>query len=111
MPRKHTHSLLVKKVYYGRKKGKVIPIYGHKISKRIGRHRFYITWKTTKKICQEKHIMGHFTKHERKRKRNASSRAKDAQNVGAATNAAGDDAENNISIRLDCIFLMQPHTK
>ena len=42
-------SILIKKRYYGRKKDKIIPIYGHKIAKRIGRHRFYILWKTTKK--------------------------------------------------------------
>lgn len=62
MPRKHTQSLLVKKVYYGRKKGKVIPIYGHKISKRIGRHRVYITWKTTKKNLPGKTYHGTFYK-------------------------------------------------
>ena len=40
--------------------------------------------------------MGHFTKHERKRKRNASQEVKGAQNVGAATNAAGDDINNKL---------------
>ena len=60
--------------------------------------------KQLKKICQEKHIMGHFTKHERMRGENASQEVKGTQNVDGATNAAGDDAENNVSIRLDSIF-------
>ena len=55
--RKH---LLIKKKYYGRKKGKAIPIYGHKIPKRIGRRRFYISWKTTKKNLPGKTYHGNF---------------------------------------------------
>jgi len=58
--RKHLGSILIKKKYYGRKKGKVIPIYGHKIPKRIGRHRFYISWKTTKKNLPGKTYHGKF---------------------------------------------------
>ena len=53
-------STLMKKKYYGRKKGKVIQIYGHKISKRIGRHRFFIKWKTTKKNLPGKTYYGKF---------------------------------------------------
>ena len=51
-------SALIKK--YGRKRGKVIPIYGHKIPQRIGRHRFYILWKTTKKNLPGKTYHGRF---------------------------------------------------
>ena len=55
-------SILIKKIYYGRKKGKVIPIYGHKIFERIGRHKFFITWKTTKKNLPGKTFHGTFYK-------------------------------------------------
>ena len=47
-------------MYYGIKKGKVIPIYGHKIFERIGRHKFFITWKTTKKNLPGKTFHGTF---------------------------------------------------
>lgn len=53
-------STLIKKKYYGRKKGKVIPLYGHKIARRIGRHRFFIQWKTTKKNLPGKTYYGKF---------------------------------------------------
>jgi len=52
--------------------------------------------KQLKKICQEKHIMGHFTKHERMRGENASQEVKGAQNVDGATNAAGDVINNKL---------------
>ena len=51
---------ILKKRYYGRKNGKVIPLYGHKISKRIGRHASYIIWKTTKKNLPGKTFYGKF---------------------------------------------------
>ena len=51
-------STLTKKRYYGIKKDKIIPIYGHKIAKRLGRHRFYILWKTTKKNLPGKTYYG-----------------------------------------------------
>ena len=53
-------TALLKKRYYGRKKGKVIPLYGHKIFKRIGRHASYIIWKTTKKNLPGKTFYGKF---------------------------------------------------
>ena len=58
--RRREKSTLMKKKYYGRKKGKVIQIYGHKIPKRIGRHRFIIKWKTTKKNLPGKTYYGKF---------------------------------------------------
>lgn len=60
--RSRKKTILVKKKYYGKKKGKVIPIYGHKIQKRIGRHKFYILWKTTKKNLPGKTYYGKFYK-------------------------------------------------
>jgi len=58
--RRGEKSTLIKKKYYGRKKGKVIQIYGHKIARRIGRHRFVIKWKTTKKNLPGKTYYGKF---------------------------------------------------
>jgi len=58
--KQHKKSILIKKMYYGIKKGKVIPIYGHKIFERIGRHKFFITWKTTKKNLPGKTFHGTF---------------------------------------------------
>lgn len=58
--RRPEKSAIIKKKYYGRKKGKVIQLYGHKIPKRIGRHRFIIKWKTTKKNLPNKTYYGKF---------------------------------------------------
>ena len=61
---KFKKSTLIKKKYYGRKKGQVIPIYGHKIHKRIGRHKFYISWENDKKkFTRKKPIMENSIKH------------------------------------------------
>ena len=65
--RRRRGSALIKK--YGRKRGKVIPIYGHKIPQRIGRHRFYILWKTTKKNLPGKTYHGRFYSTRKKAQR------------------------------------------
>ena len=55
-------TTLIKKTYYGRRKGKIIPIYGHKVRKKIGRHKSYIIWKTTKRNLPGKTYHGKFYK-------------------------------------------------
>ena len=51
-------SVLLKKKYFGRKNGKVISIYGHKIFEKIGSHNFFMSWKTTKKNLPGKTFYG-----------------------------------------------------
>ena len=55
--RKHTVS---NKVKYGVKKNRVVKLYGHRITKRIGRHNFYTLWKTTRKNLPGKTYHGKF---------------------------------------------------
>ena len=47
---------------YGIKNNKVIEIYPHKIEKKIGRHNYYILWKTTKENLPGKTFHGKFYK-------------------------------------------------
>ena len=54
--RKHTNKR------YGIKNNKVIEIYPHKIEKKIGRHNYYILWKTTKENSPGKTFHGKFYK-------------------------------------------------
>ena len=48
------------KVKYGVKKNKVVKLYGHRITKRIGRHHYYTLWKTTRKNLPGKTYHGKF---------------------------------------------------
>ena len=50
------------KIYYGNKNNKVIKLYPHKIKKKIGRHNYYILWKTTKNNLSGKTFHGKFYK-------------------------------------------------
>ena len=50
------------KKYYGIKNNKVIELYPHKIKKSIGRHRYIISWKTTKENLPGKTFHGKFYK-------------------------------------------------
>lgn len=50
------------KIYYGIKNNKVIKLYPHKIEKKIGRHNYYILWKTTKNNLSGKTFHGKFYK-------------------------------------------------
>ena len=50
------------KKYYGIKNNKVIELYPHKIKKSIGRHKYIILWKTTKKNLPRKTFHGKFYK-------------------------------------------------
>ena len=54
--RKHTNKR------YGIKNNKVIEIHPHKIEKKIGRHNYYILWKTTKENLPGKTFHGKFYK-------------------------------------------------
>jgi hypothetical protein len=55
-------SLINKKIKYGIKNGKVIKVYPHKISKKVGRHQYSILWKTTRKNLPGKTFHGKFYK-------------------------------------------------
>jgi len=74
-------SVLLKKNYFGRKNGKVISIYGHKIFKKIGRHNFFISWKTTKKNLPGKTFYGKIynTQKDAQIKKSHRSRAREAR--------------------------------
>ena len=50
------------KIRYGIKGNKIIKIYPHKIHKKIGRHNYYLLWKTTKKNTPGKTYHGKFYK-------------------------------------------------
>ena len=50
------------KKYYGIKNNKVIELYPHKIKKSIGRHKYIISWKTTKENLPGKTFHGKFYK-------------------------------------------------
>lgn len=45
---------------YGIKKGRVVKLYPHKISKKIGTHKYNIQWKTTRKNLPGKKFHGKF---------------------------------------------------
>jgi len=47
-------------VKYGIKNGKIVKIYPHKISKKIGKHNHYVLWKTTRKNLPRKTYHGKF---------------------------------------------------
>lgn len=57
--RKKTQKAVGKK-YYGIKNNKVIQLYPHKIKKSIGRHKYIISWKTTKGNISGKTFHGKF---------------------------------------------------
>ena len=42
-------TLYGKTVKYGVRKNRVVKLYPHKITKKIGRHNYYVLWKTTRK--------------------------------------------------------------
>jgi len=48
------------KVKYGVKKNRVVKLYGHRVTKRIGRHHYYTLWKTTRKNLPGKTYHGKF---------------------------------------------------
>jgi hypothetical protein len=52
----------VVKIYYGIKNNKLIELYPHKIKKSIGRHKYIISWKTTKENLPGKTFHGKFYK-------------------------------------------------
>ncbi len=55
---------------YGIKNGKVVSLYAHKISKKIGKHNHYISWKTTRKNIPGKTFHGKFYNSKKEAKRN-----------------------------------------
>ena len=56
--------------YYGIKNNKVIQIYPHKIEKKIGRHKYYILWKTTKENTPGKTFHGKLYKSKKEALKN-----------------------------------------
>jgi hypothetical protein len=56
--------------YYGIQNNKVIQIYPHKIEKKIGRHNYYILWKTTKENLPGKTFHGKFYKSKEEASKN-----------------------------------------
>ena len=57
---KKSKGTVSNKVKYGVKKNKVVKLYGHRITKRIGRHHYYTLWKTTRKNLPGKTYHGKF---------------------------------------------------
>ena len=62
------------KQFYGIRNNKVIQLYPHKIKKKIGRHNYYISWKTTKKNLPGKTFHGKFYKSKGEASKNINSK-------------------------------------
>ena len=50
------------KIKYGIKNGKLVKLYPHKLQKKLGKHKSYISWKTTRKNLPGKTFHGKFYK-------------------------------------------------
>lgn len=71
-----------KKIKYGIKNGKVIKVYPHKISRKIGRQNYYILWKTTRKNLPRKTFHGKFYKSKKQAMKNIKKTKKRIQKGG-----------------------------
>lgn len=73
------------KYKFGIKKGKIIKIYPHKISKKRGKNNYYISWKTTRKNLSNKTFHGKFYKSKEEAKKKLKKKIRKGTQKGGST--------------------------